>query len=57
MVIGLTVVLGDTHGIEGLAVARLIANAVAGCPAAPRVLRILRSGKALVEPDVQPAGS
>jgi O-antigen/teichoic acid export membrane protein len=47
MVIGLTVVLGKPRGIEGVAVAWLIANAVAGCAAAPRVLEILRKGKQL----------
>jgi O-antigen/teichoic acid export membrane protein len=47
MVIGLAVVLGQAHGIEGVALAWLIANAVAGCAVAPRVLGILRRAKAL----------
>jgi O-antigen/teichoic acid export membrane protein len=57
MVIGLAIVLGEAQGIEGVALAWLIANGIAGCAAMPRVLRILRSGKALAERDVRLAGS
>ncbi len=56
MVVGLTIVLGGAYGIEGVALAWLIANGIAGCAATPRVLRILRSGKALDELDVQLVG-
>jgi O-antigen/teichoic acid export membrane protein len=42
MVIGLAVALGKAHGIDGVAGAWLIANAVGGCAVAPRVWRALR---------------
>ncbi len=56
MVIGLTVVLGKAHGIEGVALAWLIANSIAGCVAVPRVLRTLRRGRELAEPNIQAVG-
>jgi len=49
MVIALTVVLGKAHGIEGVAVGWLLANAIAGCAALPHVLGVLRVGKTLAE--------
>jgi Na+-driven multidrug efflux pump len=56
MVVGLTVTLGKARGIDGVALAWLVANAVAGCAAAPRVLRILKSAKAPAERDARLAG-
>jgi len=56
MLLGLTLVLGKTYGIEGVALAWLITNGVAGCAVTPPVLRILHSGRAAAKPDVQLAG-
>lgn len=44
LVMGLTVVLGRDHGVTGVAVAWLIANAVAACVALPHVVGTLRRG-------------
>lgn len=52
MVMALTSLLGRAHGIEGVAFAWLFANVIAGCAAAPRVLRVLRCGRALSVPRV-----
>ncbi len=51
MAIGLTIGFAK-YGINGVAIAWLTANAVAGCCAAPRVWRTLRAGKELTEPVV-----
>jgi O-antigen/teichoic acid export membrane protein len=47
MVISLAIVLGKTDGIEGVALAWLIANAIAGCVAALPVIEIMRKAKQL----------
>ncbi len=56
MVMVLTVVLGKADGINGVALAWLIANAVAGCAAAPSVVRVLRRGNAMAETGGHVAG-
>jgi hypothetical protein len=48
LVVALSVVLGQAHGIQGIAMAWLIANAVIGCVAAPRVLQTLHTAKGTV---------
>jgi O-antigen/teichoic acid export membrane protein len=48
LVVTCSVVLGQARGIEGIAMAWLIANAVIGCVAAPRVLQTLRTAKGMV---------
>jgi len=47
MVIGLTIVLARAHGIDGVAVAWLIANGIAGSCVAGPVLRTVASGRQL----------
>jgi hypothetical protein len=48
LVVASSVVLGQARGIQGIAMAWLIANAVIGCVAAPRVLQTLRTAKGMV---------
>ncbi len=52
IVITLTVVLGKAHGIEGVALAWLITNGIAGCAVMPRVMRALSRGSQLSAPDI-----
>jgi O-antigen/teichoic acid export membrane protein len=42
LVIGLTALLAPGHGIEGVAIAWLVANGIVGVAAAPRLIRVLR---------------
>ncbi len=48
LVVAFSVVLGKARGIQGIAIAWLIANAVIGCLAVPRVLQTLRTAKGMV---------
>ena len=57
MVIGLTIALGGTDGIVGAALAWLIAHVIAGSAGAPRVLRVLKEGRALVNAELRLATS
>jgi O-antigen/teichoic acid export membrane protein len=42
LVIGLTVLLAPGHGIDGVAIAWLVANGIVGVAVAPRLIQVLR---------------